>query len=245
MRFCSVQPSRTRSREPIPASEDRAVQQWVETESVEELVDLLAHGPHLSLNRRRILAGRVQGGQTGLAFLHRIAEIGDTLAHRVETAMLQLEPFTALPHLLAQIGQRLTSRLLGFLGLRGHALKLLGARHDLGLHRGDFGDLGLDGAEAADLLLLPAQPGIQLAIEPGELGDLGRGAIHRLTLLLQRGACVVAAFVTVGGIVTECKRMSAELGVRITSVAVSRPTLDDVFLSLTGRSLREESEVAS
>jgi ABC-2 type transport system ATP-binding protein len=31
-----------------------------------------------------------------------------------------------------------------------------------------------------------------------------------------------------------------EAGVTVTSVEVARPTLDDVFLNLTGRSLRED-----
>jgi ABC-2 type transport system ATP-binding protein len=34
-------------------------------------------------------------------------------------------------------------------------------------------------------------------------------------------------------------RLFAELGVAITSVAVSRPTLDDVFLGYTGSTIRE------
>lgn len=33
-------------------------------------------------------------------------------------------------------------------------------------------------------------------------------------------------------------------GLSLTSVAVTRPTLDDVFLTLTGRSLREDAEAA-
>jgi ABC-2 type transport system ATP-binding protein len=34
-------------------------------------------------------------------------------------------------------------------------------------------------------------------------------------------------------------RLFAELGIAITSVAVSRPTLDDVFLSYTGSTIRD------
>ena len=37
-------------------------------------------------------------------------------------------------------------------------------------------------------------------------------------------------------------RLFAELGVPITSVSVSRPTLDDVFMSFTGTTIRDAEE---
>ena len=52
----------------------------------------------------------------------------------------------------------------------------------------DLLDLGLDRPEAADLLFLTPEPGIELAVEPGELRDLGGGALHCLPLLLQQSA---------------------------------------------------------
>ena len=52
----------------------------------------------------------------------------------------------------------------------------------------DLLDLGLDRPEAAHLLFLTPEPGIELAVEPGELGDLGGGALHCLALLLQQSA---------------------------------------------------------
>ena len=54
------------------------------------------------------------------------------------------------------------------------------------MQRLDIDDLGLDAREAADLLLLAAQPGVELAIEHGQLGDLVGGTVDRLPLLLQR-----------------------------------------------------------
>ena len=42
-----------------------------------------------------------------------------------------------------------------------------------------------DGGEPADLLLLAAEPHVELAIEPGELGDLGGGPVHGFALLLE------------------------------------------------------------
>ena len=40
-------------------------------------------------------------------------------------------------------------------------------------------------------------------------------------------------------------RLFAELGVPITSVAVSRPTLDDVFMSFTGTTIRDAEATAN
>ena len=72
------------------------------------------------------------------------------------------------------------------LGLLRAGLQLLVPGDHLGLRRLHLGDLGLDRAEPADLLLLPPEPGVELAVQPGELGDLGGGPVHRLALLLQR-----------------------------------------------------------
>ena len=151
-----------------------------------QLARLLAHAPHLGGDRCGALAGGIEHGEPALTLLHRVPEVGHPLAHRVQAPVLQLEALAALPHLLPEIVERLPGGLLRLLGLGRHLLQLLGAPHDLGLHRVDLGDLGLDLAEAADLLLLPTEPRVQLAVEPGELADLGRGAIDGLALLLQR-----------------------------------------------------------
>ena len=81
--------------------------------------------------------------------------------------MLQLEAFAALPHLLPQIGEGLAGGLLGLLDLLRRRLQLFGPGQDLVLDRLHFVELGLDRAEAADLLLLPAEPGIQLPVHAG------------------------------------------------------------------------------
>ena len=146
---------------------------------------LLAEGPHLRLHRGRALARGIEDREARLAFLHRVPEVADPLAHRMQTAIVQLEALTALPHLLAQVVERLTRRLLCLLGLLRHGLELVGAGEHLRLGSLNLRDLGLDLAEPADLLLLAAKPGVELAIQPGELGDLGRRAVHRLALLLQ------------------------------------------------------------
>ena len=44
------------------------------------------------------------------------------------------------------------------------------------------------------------------------------------------------------GALPELVRVAAEMGIRITTAQVHRPTLDDVFLGLTGRSLREAAD---
>jgi hypothetical protein len=146
---------------------------------------LLAQRPHLRLDRRGTLAGGVEDREARLAFLDRVPEVGDPLAHRVQTAVLQLEALAALPHLFPQIVQRLAGRLLGFLGLLRHRLQLLGTGQHLRLGRLHLGDLGLDLAEAPDLLFLAPEPGVELAVEPGKLRDLGGRPVHRLALLLQ------------------------------------------------------------
>jgi hypothetical protein len=52
----------------------------------------------------------------------------------------------------------------------------------------DLLDLGLDRPEAAHLLFLTPEPGIELAVEPSELRDLSGGALYCLPLLLQQSA---------------------------------------------------------
>ena len=153
--------------------------------SFERSDNLLAHVPYLSLNRGGALARGVEGGEAGLTFLHRVAEVADPLAHRVQTTMLQLETFTALPHLLPQISESLTRSLLGILDLLRGRLQLLGARQHFVLDGLHFGELGLDRPKPADLFLLPAEPGVQLPVHPGELCYLSRGPVYCLALLLQ------------------------------------------------------------
>jgi ABC-2 type transport system ATP-binding protein len=46
-------------------------------------------------------------------------------------------------------------------------------------------------------------------------------------------------------VVPKLMRRLDEAGVTVTSVEVARPTLDDVFLNLTGRSLREDGAAAT
>ncbi|MGH3899399.1 MAG: ATP-binding cassette domain-containing protein [Pseudonocardiaceae bacterium] len=72
---------------------------------------------------------------------------------------------------------------------------------------------------------------------------------HRLAQLAARlpgnrdvvvdGARVEARVADGPGAVPELLRVAGEAGVRVTTAQVHRPTLDDVFLALTGRSLRE------
>ena len=153
-----------------------------------ELCRVLAEGPHLGLNGRGALAGGVEHIEPGLALLDGIAKVGDALAHRVQPPVLQLESLAALPHLLAQVGERLFGALHGVLILERGRLQLLAPGDDLGLDRLDLLDLCLDGAEAADLLFLTAKPDVELPVEPGELGDLGGGPLHGLALLLKHPA---------------------------------------------------------
>ena len=114
------------------------------------------------------------------------AQVADPLAHGMEPAVLELEALAALPHLLAQVGQRLTGGLLRRLRLLLGRLQLLVARHDLHVQRLHVRDLRLDRAEAPDLLLLAPEPGVELAVHDGELADLAGRPIHRLALLLER-----------------------------------------------------------
>ena len=82
------------------------------------------------------------------------------------------------------------------------------------------GDLALAQAVAADALEVRTS-----AIEPTSEGD-------RLVLTVERGDVAVPVLL----------RALDASGLPLTAVEVRRPTLDDVFLNLTGRSLREDTE---
>ena len=129
-----------------------------------ERAGLLAHAPHLRRDRRRALAGGVQDGEAGLALLHGAAQVRDPLAHGMQAAVLELEAIAALPHLLPKVHQRLASALLCRFRLLLRGLELLGPGHHLAAERLHVGDPGLDGGEPPDLLLLPAEPGVELAV---------------------------------------------------------------------------------
>jgi hypothetical protein len=87
-----------------------------------QLGDLLTNTADLRLHGGGALARGIEDGQPLLAVLYRVAEIGDPLADGVQPAVLQLESFAALPHLLAQVGERLAGRLLGVFDLLGGRL---------------------------------------------------------------------------------------------------------------------------
>jgi ABC-2 type transport system ATP-binding protein len=75
--------------------------------------------------------------------------------------------------------------------------------------------------------------------------DARRAATESLGVVSGADIEQVAATVTInadGGthVVPKLMRRLDEAGVTVTSVEVARPTLDDVFLNLTGRSLRED-----
>ena len=94
---------------------------------------------------------------------------------------------------------------------------------------GDVVTLTLDGASADDLsraagAARAATTTRDVTVGPGEL-----------LVTVDKGAVAVAPLL----------RALDAVDVKVTSLTVSRPTLDDVFLTLTGHSLREESNSAA
>jgi ABC-2 type transport system ATP-binding protein len=86
---------------------------------------------------------------------------------------------------------------------------------------------------------------IQLALEdPAQLGRaeaVARATLAARALTTADGALQVTVDDGAVAVAPLLRGLDAE-GLRPTSVSVSRPTLDDVFLTLTGRSLREGDE---
>jgi ABC-2 type transport system ATP-binding protein len=76
-----------------------------------------------------------------------------------------------------------------------------------------------------------------------------RGACHSLGIaagaqIEQVGASVVVQVDGGAGLAPRLLRSLDDASVAVASVEVTRPTLDDVFLNLTGRSLREDGTAA-
>jgi ABC-2 type transport system ATP-binding protein len=79
--------------------------------------------------------------------------------------------------------------------------------------------------------------------------DVPRGACHSLGIaagaqIEQVGASVVVQVDGGAGLAPRLLRSLDDASVAVASVEVTRPTLDDVFLNLTGRSLREDGTAA-
>jgi ABC-2 type transport system ATP-binding protein len=92
---------------------------------------------------------------------------------------------------------------------------------------------------AGDLVDLEIASGDQVALAAGRLGAIAEGVEvdgHRVRGRVERAGRVVPVLL----------RELESAGVTLDSIEVSRPTLDDVFLTLTGRSLRDaEAETQS
>ncbi|MCB9737371.1 MAG: ABC transporter ATP-binding protein [Deltaproteobacteria bacterium] len=90
---------------------------------------------------------------------------------------------------------------------------------------GDVVTLALDGDPAAAAALLAAQPNVR-AVQPVDGG---------VRVTVERGDAEAIALM----------RVLDGAGVRVASLSVARPSLDDVFLTMTGRSLRDDAPAAA
>ncbi|MGH1561289.1 ABC transporter ATP-binding protein [Mumia sp. DW29H23] len=105
----------------------------------------------------------------------------------------------------------------------------------------DHGRVVADDTPAA---LKANHAGDRIALTFATPGDAGRAAeraaaAHPTAQVVQDGTAVDVQVAGGAGLVTDMLRDYAAVGVSPATVEVARPTLDDVFLSLTGRSLRE------
>jgi ABC-2 type transport system ATP-binding protein len=91
---------------------------------------------------------------------------------------------------------------------------------------GDVVTLGLDNASPADLARAAAAARAAISTREVEIG------VGRLLVTVDEGPAAVAPLT----------RAMDAAGLVLITVDISRPSLDDVFLTLTGRSLREGSE---
>jgi ABC-2 type transport system ATP-binding protein len=107
-------------------------------------------------------------------------------------------------------------------------------------------DHGLVIAEGTPDELKAGCGGERLEVRLGD-GDRGEAAIAALTPIADGRPTLVDGFVRVplrqrGGAIAEAVRRLDEAGVGIDDIALRRPTLDDVFLSLTGHAAEPETE---
>jgi ABC-2 type transport system ATP-binding protein len=187
--------------------------------------------------KERTKVSELSGGQ------RRRLDVAMGLMHAPELLVLD-EPSTGLdPHNRANLWEHITSL------RQQHDITLLLTTHyldeaDTMAERVVIVDHGRIIADDTPEALKTRHAGDRLTVATAGPADAARLAAHleawESTTQVELTGSTLTAGITAGSTrVTELVHAADAAGIRITDIQVRRPTLDDVFLNLTGRSLRE------